>query len=176
MLNLTKVPGKNLVAEQAAELSLLIDLEAHWENQRTTSSPTLDAPSTQNLRDKQKAYEAFKVKLKGYNQRYAPPHVPELLLNTPARLGIWCRAIRNLYMRVEHDPRGHCPVHLLEKAYRWADRVADKKSVIRFSRSVPPCTIGAAIRDLEALGQWCDELAQVALGHTPTGGKFTAAK
>jgi hypothetical protein len=65
-------------------------------------------------------------------------------------------------LRVENDPRAHCPVHLLEKAYRWADRVADSKSVARFSRSKTPATIGAAIRDLEALGQWCDELASAA--------------
>jgi len=115
-----------------------------------------------NLKEKQKAYEAFSIKLAEYNKRYLPAHIPELLLNNPARLGRWCQAMRNLYIHVEHDPRGHCPVHLLEKAYRWADRLADKKSMGRVSRSMPPCTIGAAIRELEALGQWCDDLAQVA--------------
>ncbi len=69
--------------------------------------------------------------------------------------------MRDLYLRVEHDPR-HCPLHLLEKAYRWADRVGVRMNKVYVSRSTPPSTIEAAIRDLEALGQWCDDLAKVA--------------
>jgi len=148
---------------QATELSLLVDLEARWENLRKAPAGEQDAGSgPQDLSGKQKAYEAFRGKLMAYNNRYTPAHVPELLLNTPSRLGKWCRAMRDLYLQVEHDPRGHCPVHLLEKAYRWADRVGARLNKDRVSRSTPPGTIGAAIRDLEALGQWCDELAGVA--------------
>jgi hypothetical protein len=162
MLDLTNVPCPNFVSEQAVDLSLLIDLEARWENLRTTSLPSPDASqSTRNLHDKQKAYEAFSAKLKDYNKIHEPHHVPELLLNTPARLGIWCRAIRKVYISVEHDPRGHCPVHLLEKAYRWADSVANKKGGVRFTRSIPTCTIGAIIGELDALSLWCDKLEQV---------------
>jgi hypothetical protein len=159
MHDLTNAPSPNVVSEQAVELSLLIDLEARWENLRTTSSSSQDPPqTTRNLHDKQKAYEAFSVKLKDYNKIYEPPHIPELLLNTPARLGIWCRAIRKVYVSVEHDPRGHCSLHLMEKAYRWADLVANKKSVVRFTPSIPITTIGAIIRELEALSQWCDKM------------------
>jgi hypothetical protein len=124
---------------------------------------------TQDLQGKQKAYEAFHYKLVAYNEQYTPAHVPELLLNTPSRLGRWCRAMRDLYLQVEHDPRGHCPGHLLEKAYRWADRVAVLMNKGCISRSTPPGTIRAAIRDLEALGQWCDDLARAA----PTGSQLT---
>jgi hypothetical protein len=113
------------------------------------------------LQGKQKAYEAFRGKLAAYNKRYKPEHRPEVLLNTPSRLGVWCRTMRDLYRRVEHHPRGHCPVHLLEKAYRWADRVGALTNKAPVSRSGPPGTIEAAIRDLEVLGQWCDGLSGV---------------
>jgi hypothetical protein len=143
---------------QAAELALLIDLEARWQNLRTHPLPAPDLPSaTQDLHGKQKAYETFRAKLRAYNKRYAPEHVPELLLNTPARLGRWCRTMRELYGRVEHDPRVHCPVHLLEKAYRCADWLAGKVSRGPIGRSAPPDTIPAALRELEALAEWCDD-------------------
>lgn len=166
MLGMRDAAVGNIDPAQAAELSLLVDLEACWENLRITSSRAPEVGfSTQNLQGKQKAYEAFHAKLVAYNEQYTPAHVPELLLNTPSRLGRWCRAMRDLYRQVEHDSRGHCPVYLLEKAYRWADRVAVLMNKRCISRSTPPGTIGAAIRDLEALGQWCDDLARV----EPTG-------
>src|SRR5947209_19760416 len=121
---------------QAAVLAALVELEALWENLRHSPSRTPDVRSTvHDLHSVQKAYEAFRLRLAGYNKRYAPAHVPELLLNTPTRLGIWCRVMRDLYLRVEQDPSGHCPAHLLEKAYRWADRLADQGSKDRLSRS-----------------------------------------
>ncbi len=115
-----------------------------------------------DLHCKQKAYDAFRARLVAYNKQYTPAHVPELLLNTPSRLGIWCRTMRDLYLLVEHDPQGHCPVSLLEKAYRWADHVGTRMNKDRVNRSTPPGNIQAAIRDLEALGQWCDDLGRVA--------------
>jgi hypothetical protein len=152
-----------MAAAQAVELSLLVDLEARWENlRRPRLRPPEVASSTQDLQGKQKAYEFFHAKLVAYNKKYSPAHVPELLLNTPCRLARWCRTMRDLYLCVEQDPRGHCPAHLLEKAYQWADRVAIRMNKGFVSRSTPPETIQAAIRDLEALGQWCDAVAKVA--------------
>ena len=153
----------NMDAAQAAELSLLVDLEARWENlRRTPLQPPEEETSTEDLQGKQKAYESFHAKLEAYNKRHTPSHVPVMLLNTPSGLARWCRTMRDLYLRVEHEPQGHCPVHLLEKAYQWADRVGARMNVGRISRSTPPGTIEAAIRDLEALGQWCDDLAKAA--------------
>ena len=147
--------------KQAAELALLVDLEARWENLRKTPfRPSEEGNTTQDLHRKQKAYDTFHAQLVAYNKRYTPGHIPELLLNTPSRLGTWCRTMRDLYLIVENDPQGHCPAHLLEKAYRWADHVGIRMNKDRLSRSVPPSTIQAAIRDLEALGQWCDDLAR----------------
>ena len=154
---------RNLDPVQAAELALLVDLEARWENLRNTRAPDPGVlPATEDLHGKQKAYEVFRAKLATYNKRYAPPHVPELLLNTASRLGAWCRRMRDLYVQVEPNPAMRSPVHLLEKAYRCADRVAVRMGKDPVRRSTLPGDIGAAIRDLEVLCQWFDELAGAA--------------
>jgi hypothetical protein len=164
MPEMSKVSAGQLDPVQAAELARLVDLEACWENLRKGPPPGRAAVRlTQDLKDKQKAYEAFHDKLVAYNQKYTPVHVPELLLNTPARLAAWCRTMRDLYRQVEHAPPGHCPVHLLEKAHWCADRVAARLNLNknRNGPSTPPSTIGVAIRELEALIQWCDGLVGV---------------
>jgi hypothetical protein len=145
---------------QATSLSVLVDLEARWENLKKCRSQDPQAAFTlQDLQSKQKAYEAFRAKLTAYNKRFKPAHVPELLLNTPSRLGLWCRSMRDLYSQVANDLQGHCPVHLLDKAYRWADQLATHLNKPLLSRSAPPGNIQDAIRDLEAVSQWCDSLA-----------------
>jgi hypothetical protein len=162
MPEISKVPAGHLDPAQAAELARLVDLEAHWENLRKGPPPGPGAmPLTHDLKARQKAYEAFHDKLRAYNKRYTPAHVPELLLNTPVRLAAWCRTMRDLYRQVEHVPPGHCPVNLLKKAQRWADRVADRLNQNRIGPSTPPSTIGAVIRDLDALIEWCDSLVSV---------------
>jgi hypothetical protein len=97
----------NMDAAQAAELSLLVDLEARW--RRIPLQPPEVESSTQDLQGKQKSHESFHTKMVAYNKQYTPAHVPEMLLNTPSRLAKWCRTMRDLYLRVEHEPRGHCP-------------------------------------------------------------------
>jgi hypothetical protein len=143
---------------QAAELSLLVDLEARWENLRKLNL----GHSLQALKSRQKAYDAFRSKLVVYNRRYTPTHVTELLLNTPLRLSLWCRRMRDLYRQVEHFPQGHCPVHLLEKAYRCADHLATRLHTGPASRPAAlPGTSHDTAGALEALAQWCDALAGV---------------
>ena len=152
----------NIDAAQAAELSLLVDLEARWENLRAARSGTPQVPSaTPDLQAMQRAYAAFRAQLKAYRTRFSPTHAPELLLNTPARLGRWCRQVRDLHLRAGHAARAHCPVHVLEKAYRWADRLAGRRGTERASRATPPGTAEAVIWDLEALAAWCDALDQI---------------
>jgi hypothetical protein len=156
---ISEAPVRDLTPAQAMELSLLVDLEACWENLRKPTSRHADVQITMKaLAAKQKSYEAFRVSLAAYNKQYTPAHVPELLLNTPSRLGTWCRTMRDLYMQMEHDPRAHSPIHLLEKAYRWADRICVRMNKSPLSRANPPATIGETIRELEALVQWCDDL------------------
>lgn len=157
MLEMGEAASGILPAAQAAELALLVDLEARWENLRKTPASGA-AAVTLDLVNRQKCYETFHAKLVAYNNRHTPAHVAELLLNTPSRLGAWCRRMRDLYLQVEHDPQGHRPAHLLEKAYRCADGMSVRLNKDLISRSPPPATVGAAIRDLEALAAWCDAL------------------
>src|SRR6516165_10794351 len=98
MPEMSKIPGGQLDPAQAADLSRLVDLEACWENLRQGPPPGPGAmPLTQDLKARQKAYEAFHDQLLAYNKRYTPAHAPELLLNTPVRLAAWCRTMRDLY-------------------------------------------------------------------------------
>src|SRR5439155_418230 len=121
-----ETPVENLPFAQAVELTVLIDSEARWENLRIHPPVTVGMPSTlKELHQKQKAYESFSTKLRVYNKAHKPAHVAELLLNNASRLGKWCWSMRDLVLNIQHDPQAHCPTHLLAKAYRWADRVAD---------------------------------------------------
>lgn len=151
--------ARNLSAGQTAELSLLVDLEACWENLRAEPSTTVERSSTlKHLQQKQKAYEAFQVKLVAYNKGYRPAHVPELLLNTADRLGAWCRTMIHLHLALQHDPQAHYPLHLLQKAYRWADKLSAKLKIERVVRPPLDRSIPAAVRELEDLVNWCTSL------------------
>ena len=151
-------PADSLDLAQAAELSLLVDLEARWENLRQVNL----GHSCQDLQARQKAYDGFHAKLVAYNRRYTPMHVTELLLNTPLRLALWCRKISDLYRQVELLPQGHCPVHLLEKAHRCADHLATRLQTDPASRPAAlPSTCHDTAGTLEALAEWCDALAGV---------------
>jgi hypothetical protein len=164
MPEITEVADKTLELAQATELAQVVDLEARWENLRNSRlNPAGAGAVTQDLPGKQKAYELFRAKLRGYNKRYAPPHVPELLLNTAVRLGKWCRSMRTLFLCVESTPQARCPVNLLEKAYRWADKVAARMSKSPIHRPASPAaSVPAAVQELEAIAMWCDSLEPMA--------------
>lgn len=150
---------RELAPAQAAELSLLVELEAGWQNLRKGPSRPPEATSvTQTLQGVQRAYDAFHSKLVAYNKRYAPAHVPELLLNTPTRLALWCRTMQEVFLKAENQPRVPCPVELVERAYRAAERIGIRLNATLPSRSGPPGTVRAAMQDLAALAQWCDGL------------------
>lgn len=149
-------PAGSLDLAQAAELSLLVDLEARWENLRKLKL----GHRRQDLQARQKAYDAFHAKLVAYNRRYTPTHVTELLLNTPLRLALWCRKMRDLYRQAQPIRQDYCPVHLLEKAYRCADHLATRLHTDPASRPASlPGTSHDTAGTLEALAQWCDALA-----------------
>jgi len=160
----TETPAAPLPIAQVIELCLLVEMEARWENLRKERShtPQLRPQTAEDLNGVQRAYEAFRTKLLAYNKKYTPAHVTDLLLNYPNRLGPWCRRMRDLYRQVEQNPRISCPVHLLDKAYRWADGIAGRMSKESFSRSTSLTTIQAALGELEALARWCDALNAIA--------------
>jgi len=150
---------RNLSAAQARALSMLVELEAAWENLRVDPSIVRESPATvKELHQKQKAYEIFRGKLVAYNKDFQPAHVPELLLNSADRLGAWCRRMADLHQAVQHDAQGSYPAHLIEKAYRWADGLADKRKLERIGRPALSRDPKAAILELENLAQWCESL------------------
>jgi hypothetical protein len=154
------VPLGPVTPTQAADLAVLVDAEARWENLRKAAPP---GPGLHDLHARQKAYDAFHAKLVAYNRRYTPPHAPELLLNTPKRLALWCRRMRDLFAQVGPAPGGPCPVHLVEKAYRWADQVATHRGQAPAVRPpAPPASVREAIDALEAVARWCDALMPAA--------------
>jgi hypothetical protein len=163
MFTTSEAPVQHLPFAQAIELSLLVDLEARWENLRIYQPASAGTTSTpKDLHQKQKAYEAFFAKLGIYNKAHKPAHVAELLLNNPSRLGKWCWTMRDLVVQIQHDPQAQPPAHLLAKAYRWADRVAERMKRDRIARPDPSMSIPAAIQELEELARWCDTLSRVA--------------
>jgi hypothetical protein len=156
------VAEEGITAEQAAALSVLLDLEARWENLRAARAGTAKVtPVTPDLLAMQRAYAAFRAQLRVYQTRFSPMQATELLLNTPARLAKWCRQVRDVHRRAGHPAQAHCPASVLEKAYRWADLLTGKRGAERVSRAAPPETAEALIRDLEALAAWCDALSQI---------------
>jgi hypothetical protein len=147
-----------LNSAHARDLATLVELEAHWENLRYTSNA---GAAIQDLQTNQKAYEAFRAKLATYNRKYSPAHVPENLLNTPTRLGRWCQRMRDLYSLLQADSLCHYPVHLLQKAQRCAERIGARTNQIH-PTPTQPGTLTDAIRELENLRQWCENLTQEA--------------
>jgi hypothetical protein len=133
---------------QAVELAQLVELEARWEN-----LPHASTNSTRELLAKQTAYETYRSRRIAYNGQYRA-HDPRVLVHTPVRLGAWLSAMRDLFTRAEHDPRCPCPVHLMEKARRCAERVAQRQGKEPPAVAEPP-TVRAAIDTLEALARWC---------------------
>ncbi len=146
----TAAPSRTL------DLALLVDLEARWENLR--SGPTNQESTHQDLTRKQRAYDAFQAKLFEFNKKYPPGYVAAFQRGTSVRLAAWLRKMRDLYHQVEDAPQLPSPVHLLEKAYRCADGMADKAGKERFRRATAPDTVKATVGELEALERWCSDL------------------
>ena len=151
----TGVNSVPLNPAQAAALAELVELEARWENLRHQPAPKVGPLPREALVRKQMAHDAFRTKLLAYNRRYTPPHVPELLLNTPARLAKWCQAMRDLCRLIEPDLSARCPGSLVEKAYRCADRIARRTNRSLVSGQVSPRFVCEVIAELESLGRWC---------------------
>ncbi len=148
---------RNLSTEQARELCLLVDLEATWENARHGSSVAQSLSlNVKELQRKQHAYEVFHSKLVAYNKGFRPAHVPELLLNTADRLGAWCRDMIDLLRAAQTSFPAYYPAHLIEKAYRHAERLSGQRAVEHVSRPILSRDTAGAVQELERLAQWCE--------------------
>ena len=143
---------------QAADLINVLNLQAKWECVLGTPVGADVASSTTNLQDRQRQYEAFRIQMAAYVDRYKTTYVPDMTLNTPDRFGRWCRTVRAVCGRAEQVAGSVCPDHVVEKAYRVADRIAGTLSKDPVGRGAAPDSIGAAIRDLDAVIVWCHAL------------------
>jgi hypothetical protein len=128
---------------------------------RKTPSDNSEMDGLEELQNRQKAYDAMSTKLHAYNGRYKPIHVPEVSLNNPKRLRLWCLKIQKLYLRIEHDPRAVCPHQLLTKGYRCADRIGIRLKKELFPRNGQPTTVREAINELGAIAHWCDPTVEI---------------
>jgi hypothetical protein len=143
---LTEAAADQLDPTQAADLARVVELQAAWE-----SPPDAVPAALAVLRHRQQGYDAFRAALAAYTARYRAAEVPEQTLNSPDRLGTWCRAVRAVFRRAGSV----VPVHVLGKARRLADRVADRLKVERVGRG-PGETVAAGIGELAAVIDWCE--------------------
>ena len=150
--------AEKLDPAQAAELVQVLDLQARWENlwdDRTRDGSDHSTPLLQGL---QLAFEAFRSRMAEYTARYRTAQIPDLSPSGPDRLAGWCRAVRAIFQRAGHETGGDCPVHVVAKAHRLADRIAARVKNDPVRRGSPPDDIAGAIRDLGAIIAWCDGL------------------
>ena len=160
MAQLNETTAENLRPEQAVELSRVIELQARWENHRDETG--LVGCSANELLERQRRYSAFRTHSAEFATRHRAIEIPELTLNTPVRLALWCRVIVTVFRRAESRAAG--PVEVVSKAYRLADRVADRLKTDHVARGAAPSSMEEAIRDLENVILWCNHTA----GHPTT--------
>ncbi|HJZ58965.1 MAG TPA: hypothetical protein VKE74_28740 [Gemmataceae bacterium] len=148
---LTESTAERLATEQATALVRVLDLQALWEAHR--DDPAKSASSTPDLRERQRAHDAFQAALRDYTSRYGNTVLPEPTQVMPKRLAIWCRVLRGLFRRAE----GECPVQVMAKVHRVADRIAE-----RTGEQPPECgqaeDMAGAVREMDAVVAWCERL------------------
>src|SRR3954470_14289210 len=149
-------PLPTLPAAQANALAAVIELESLWENVAPSSAQVSPREAWRGLNAKQRAYDAYQTQLTAYNRQFRPAHHCERPATTPKRLGGWCRRMAAVYGRADS---ADCPVQSLEKAYRCADRLAERLGVQPCPRAATTATATDAVAALAALANWCGELA-----------------
>jgi hypothetical protein len=153
---LTAQAAESLSPDQAADLARVMESQACWENLR--DDPTAGGAEGAALRERQRRYDAFRAALAAYTARHRGADLPELTLNSPERVGTWCRAVRAVCRRA--GPDAEAPTQVVGKAYRLADRIAARLKVAPVARDGDrPGEMDGAIRGLEEVIAWCDGLS-----------------
>jgi hypothetical protein len=151
--------AESLAPAQAADLLRVLDLHAEWENTRGEPAKGRPGPSVSDLRAVQNTFEAYRAALAGYSARYKSEAVPEIAGSIAERVATWCRAVRAVVRRAEGHTGAACPVHLMAKVYRLADRVAERSRTERVARGSTSQSLWAAIQELDSVIRWCDGVA-----------------
>ena len=167
MIPSTPIPSDTA---QVDALAHLVELEARWVNVPLAVATTSTKASLAGLVAKQKAFDAYRGELVAYNKRYRPAYDGLRPVNTAARLAAWCRAMADLYRRAG---RAECPVHLLEQAHRFADRLGARLNRDVVGRPAAVTSTADAIASLKAVAEWCDGLLPAAAdGQLPIAGQL----
>lgn len=146
---MTESAAERLTPARAAELTKVLDLKCQWEDMRVGASY-----SAAQLHTLQKAFETYRVSMLAYTAGDRGEPIPDLSPSGPTRLRTWCRTVRAVLSRAgEAD----CPTHVVTKAFRVADRIADRVHAARPGRE-DPTNMGGAIRQLDAVIAWCEGL------------------
>jgi hypothetical protein len=146
---MTEAAAERLAPARAAELVRVLDLQSRWENLRAAGTP-----STPQLQALQAAFEAYRVRMAAYAARNQGEPVPELTPTKPGRLGTWCKTVRAVLRRAEGL---ECPTHIVAKAYRVADQIAQRLQAEPVVRG-EPTDVAGAVRELDAVIGWCVRL------------------
>jgi hypothetical protein len=149
---LTERDAEKLSPDQATALVRVLDLQALWDGLlvdrgRKTSLPDLHA--------RQRANDAYQAALRDYGARYPGAGVPEPTHAMPDRLAVWCRVLRVVFQKAE----GHS-AQVMGKVYRLADRLSARMRTEPVARG-PAEDVSAAVRGLDVVIAWCDELVGV---------------
>lgn len=155
--------AERLDPARAAELAQLLDYQSRWENMRTDGTE-----STAQLQALQKAFEAYRVRLAEYRVRHRSEQTPDLSPSGPNRLRAWCRTVRAVFRRAEEG--SDCPGHVVTKAFRMADRIAERVKAKPVGRERSPTDMADAIRQLGTVIVWCEGLVGAQVQRTPDGG------
>jgi hypothetical protein len=108
---------------------------------------------TADLKDRQKANDAYRAALREYGAKYPKAVVPEPTHSMPDRLSIWCRVLRAVFSKAESGS----PVEVMGKVYRLADRIAARMEKEPVART-PANDLPSAVRELDVVIAWCDAL------------------
>lgn len=150
------IPSAPSSPARVTELLHVIDLEARWSN--LIAVKTGLTPSLAVLGEKQRAYEAFRVRASAYQSRFATAYQSEPLLGNPVRLAAWCRAMRDVCLAASSSGQCPRPAHLLAKAYRVAEGAAAKFGSVYIRPSASGESVAQVAEELDALARWVEGL------------------
>lgn len=132
----------------------VLDVQARWDALLAGKQQKND---TSDLKDRQKANDAYQAALREYGAKYPKAVVPEPTHSMPDRLGMWCRMLRVVFGKAESGS----PVEVMGKVYRLADRIAARLEKEPVARA--PALDPAAVRELGAVVAWCEGLTPTPL-------------
>ena len=149
MSHMSETAVAHLDAAQALELVRVMELQAFWENLRETVGQK-DLP-TSHLKDRQRAYEAYRSRLAAYTTKYRTFPLPELTQNSPKWVAQWFRVVKAILQRTADAATNEIPLQLLAKTHRLADRILVRLKKTPLASFTAPTTWEAALAQLDTL-------------------------